>query len=100
VKLYVCWGTFQTPRPGGHPCANAHTALRKVGWDPQVIRTYGWAALPAFMNPTRRPVKELTGQNWVPVLVTDDGEVVRDSKRIVQWARDNPATASDATSPT
>ena len=21
MKLYVCWGTFQTPRPGGHPCA-------------------------------------------------------------------------------
>jgi hypothetical protein len=31
----------------------------------------------------------------VPVLVTDDGEVVKDSKNIVQWAADNPATAGD-----
>jgi hypothetical protein len=100
VKLYVCWGTFQTPRPNGHPCANAHEALREAGWEPEVIRTYGWAALPDFMNPTRRPVKELTGQNWVPVLVTDEGEVVQESKRIVQWAKDNPADAADATSST
>jgi glutathione S-transferase len=36
-------------------------------------------------------VRELTGQNWVPVLVTDAGEVIRDSKAIVAWARANPA---------
>ena len=100
MKLYVCWGTFQTPRPDGHPCANAHTALKDAGWEPEVIRTYGWAVLPEFMNPGRRPVRELTGDDWVPVLVTDDGEVVRESKTIVQWANDNPATASDKTSST
>jgi hypothetical protein len=99
VKLYVCWGTFQTPRPGGHPCGNAHSALKEAGWDPEVIRTYGWAVLPGFMNPGRRPVRELTGEEWVPVLVTDEGEVIQDSKQIVQWAKDNPATASDKTSP-
>ena len=31
MKLYVCWGTFQTPRPGGHPCPNAHEALTDAG---------------------------------------------------------------------
>ena len=31
MKLFVCWGTFQTPRPGGHPCHNAHAALRMAG---------------------------------------------------------------------
>ncbi|MEA2330957.1 MAG: hypothetical protein QOH58_1095, partial [Thermoleophilaceae bacterium] len=34
MELYVCWGTFQTPRPGGHPCGNAHAALKEAGWDP------------------------------------------------------------------
>lgn len=100
MKLYVCWGTFPSPRPGGHPCGNAYRALRDAGWDPEVIRTYGWAVLPDVMNPGRRPVKELTGQSWVPVLVTDDDEVIQDSKRIVQWAGENPATPSDRTSPT
>jgi len=43
MKLYVCWGTFQTPRPGGHPCGNAHKALVAAGHDPEVVRTYGFA---------------------------------------------------------
>jgi hypothetical protein len=44
VKLYVCWGTFPTPRPGGHPCANAYHALKDAGHDPEVIRSYGLRA--------------------------------------------------------
>ena len=32
MKLYVCYGTFNTPRPGGHPCANAYHALTDAGW--------------------------------------------------------------------
>jgi hypothetical protein len=95
VRLYVCWGTFRSPRPGGHPCRNAHEALREAGWDPEVKRVYGLGMLPSFMNPTRGVIRDLTGNDWVPVLVTDDGEVVQDSKRIAQWAKDNPATASD-----
>jgi hypothetical protein len=49
--------------------------------------------LPDFLNQTRgrKEVKELTGQMWVPCLVTDDGEVVQDSKKIVEWANDHPA---------
>jgi glutathione S-transferase len=93
VKLYVCWGTFKTPRPGGHPCANAHRALREAGWEPEVKKVYGYGLLPDFMNPTRAEVRQLTGQKWVPVLVTDDGETIVDSKRIVEWARAHPANA-------
>ena len=48
------------------------------------------------LNPTRKPVRDLTGQNWVPVLVTDEDEVVQGSGKIVEWAEANPATASDA----
>jgi hypothetical protein len=95
MKLYVCWGTFQTPRPGGHPCHNAYVVLRDAGWDPEVQRVYGWGLLGDALNPTRREVRELTGQNSVPLLVTDDGEKIQDSKRIVEWARANPAAAAD-----
>jgi hypothetical protein len=98
LKLYVCWGTFTTtPRPGGHPCGNAYKALREAGWEPEVIRSYGLGMLPDFMNQTtgRKEVRELTGQPMVPVLVTDDGEVVQESKRIIRWAEDNPASGAD-----
>ena len=99
MKLYVCYGTFTTtPRPGGHPCGNAYRALREAGHDPEVIRSYGLAVLPDVFNSTRgrREVKELTGKNTVPVLVTDGGEVVSDSKRIVEWAKSHPAAGAAA----
>ena len=37
-----------------------------------------------------------TRQNWVPVLVTDEDEVIEGSQKIVDWAKANPKTASDA----
>jgi hypothetical protein len=97
MKLYVCWGTFRhAPRPGGHPCGNAYHALRDAGWDPEVERTYGWGVLGSALNPTRKPVRDLTGQVWVPVLVTEEDEVIQGSDKIVAWATANPRAASDA----
>jgi hypothetical protein len=95
MKLYVCWGTFWTPRPGGHPCRNAHEALTKAGWDPELEKVYGLGLLGDSLNPSRAKIRRLTGQNWVPVLETDDGEVISGSDRIIRWARDNPASGAD-----
>ncbi len=97
MKLFVCWGTFRSaPRPGGHPCGKAYEALREAGHDPEVVKSYGLGILPEALNRTegRREAKRLTGSNTVPVLVTDDGEVVSDSKNIVAWAREHPAGAA------
>lgn len=92
MKLYICWGTFSTPRPGGHPCASAYNAVREAGYDPEVIKSYGLGPLPEFFNRTtgRQDVKRLTGKFTVPVLITDDGEVIQESEAIVAWARANP----------
>ena len=101
MKLYVCWGTFTTtPRPGGHPCGNAYVALREAGHDPEVVKSYGLGILPDTpFNQTagRKEAKKLTGSSMVPVLVTDDGEVVQDSHKIIDWAKKNPAGAPAAT---
>jgi hypothetical protein len=95
MKLYVCWGTFTTtPRPGGHPCGNAYKALREAGHDPEVIRSYGLTMLPDTpFNQTagRQRAKQLTGSSTVPVLELDDGTAIWDSKKIVAWAKANPA---------
>ena len=90
MKLYICWGTFPSPRPGGHPCRNAYQALQDAGHDPELVKSYGLGALPAVTS-GRNEVQRLTGQKWVPVLVLDDGEVIQDSKEIVAWAQENPA---------
>jgi len=91
MKLYVCWGTFA---PAHHECGGAHKALVDAGHDPEVIKVRGWGALPDALNGGRKPVMELTGQKWVPVLVTDEGEAVYPSEKIVEWAGAHPAGAA------
>jgi hypothetical protein len=101
MKLYICWGTFQTIRPGGHPCHNAYQALRMAGHDPEVVKVHGLGIGPRFMHLTtrgRKEVEELSGQRAVPVLITDQDEVISDSHRIIDWAEANPAHRSSATS--
>ena len=95
MKLYVCWTTIQTLRPPrGHPCHNAHKALRDAGHDPEVIKVRGLGVGPLkLMTDGRRQVQELTGSPAVPVLLTDDGEVINESQRIVEWAERHPATS-------
>ena len=94
MKLYICWNTMPTPRPGGHPCANAYKALTEAGYDPEVEKVKGLGVGPRWMHlmtDGRREVEELTGQRAVPVLVLDDGRVITDSKAIKEWAAANPA---------
>jgi len=103
MKLYICYGLFPSPRPGGHPCKNAAVAVREAGYDPEIVKSYGLGIFPAAMNMTkgRREIKKLTGNYWAPVLVTDDGTVVQGSHEIADWAREHPAGAgtSDAAAP-
>jgi hypothetical protein len=102
MKLYVCWGTFPIPwprrsgscRPAAHPCKKAFDALKAAGHSPHVVKTYGFARLPDVTR-GRKEVRRLTGESFVPVLVLDDGEVIKDSKSIMAWARDNPAGCAD-----
>ena len=94
MKLYICYGLFKSPRPGGHPCRNAHEALKAAGHDPQLVKSYGLGLLPDMpFNQTsgRKRAKELTGSSVVPVLELDDGTAIGGSDAIVRWARENPA---------
>lgn len=90
----MCWGLFRTPKPG-HPCRNAHEALIAAGHHPEVVRTYGWGVLPRWLNRSkgRREVRRHTGNDWVPVLVSDAGEVVQGSEEIARWAADHPVSS-------
>jgi hypothetical protein len=95
MKLYICWGTFQTPRPGGHPCGNAYNALKKAGYDPELQKVHGLGIGPSFLQHKtagRKEVEELTGSPTVPVLVTDSGEIIQDSAKIKAWAEAHPAS--------
>ncbi len=96
MKLYVCWYTGTTG--GQHPCGVAYHALVDAGYEPEVVKARGWRLLPNALNNSkeRLEVEKLTGKRTVPVLVTDSGEVVGDSKAIIAWAKAHPAQASAA----
>jgi hypothetical protein len=95
MKIYVCYGTWTAGKAvHAHPCGEAHEAVVAAGYTPEVVHSYGGGILPAAVNKLtkgRREVKQLTGNYWVPVLVTDDGSVVQGSAKIVDWARAHPA---------
>lgn len=73
----------------------AYLALKEAGYEPDVVRAYGFHFLPDVTN-ARREVRRLTGESYVPILVLDDGQVVADSSEIIAWAEANPADAAPA----
>lgn len=74
-----------------HPCGRAAKALDVAGhsYDTKVVG--GFKSLGFTRRGKRDKIRELTGQEDVPVLVADGGEVVTGSDAIVAWARANPA---------
>lgn len=96
MKLYVCWGTFQTFGPG-HACRNALDALEETGYTPTVVRSRGWGLLPPILNrsPGRRLARATTGRSWLPLLETDSGELIAGSSEITAWAKRHPRRAAD-----
>lgn len=92
VKLYVCWGTYREPFHQ-HPCRAAHRALLAAGHRPELVKVRGLGVGPRLFHRTtrgRREVEELSGQRVVPVLLTDQGQVLIESAAIVAWAAAHP----------
>lgn len=76
-----------------HACRTAHQALLAAGHRPEVIKVRGLGVGPKLLQwitDGRRKVEELSGQRVVPVLLTDDGEALVESKAIVDWAETHP----------
>lgn len=88
MKLFICWGTC--PVPGGHPCRMAYEALEQAGHAPQVIKAHGTRLVPDSV------AERLPDPTSVPILLTDDDEVVAESRKIVAWAKQHPAAPTNA----
>ncbi len=90
MKLYTC-GQTDHGAALGHPCGRAARALREAGHTVAIEVVEGYRLLPWTRRGKREAIRELTGQEDVPVLVADDGEVVSGTGTIVRWAKDHPA---------
>ena len=86
LLLYTCG---QRDRHGalGHPCGRAGAALTKAGYDFEIEVVDGYRLLPWTRKGKRAAVRELSGQENVPILVLDDGSVITGSGEIVRWAK-------------
>ncbi len=76
-----------------HPCGVAAQALDKAGYTYDVKTAGGFKNVPFSRRGKRKEIRELTGQEDVPVLLLDDGTTVTGSSTIVEWAAAHPAAS-------
>jgi len=74
-----------------HACGQAAKALDEAGHSYEIEVVGGFKHVPLSRRGKRERIRELTGQEDVPVLVTDSGTAVAGSNEIVEWARAHPA---------
>lgn len=74
-----------------HPCGVAAKALDEAGHGYEVKVVGGFKNVPFSRRGRRGEIRELTGQDDVPLLVLDDGSTVQGSGAIVAWAAAHPA---------
>jgi glutathione S-transferase len=88
VVLYTC--PARTRGAGAplikHPCGVVAQALHAAGHSYEVKVVGGFKNVPLSRRGKRKEIRELTGQEDVPVLVLDDGTTVNGSGAIVDWA--------------
>jgi hypothetical protein len=69
-----------------HPCGVAAKALDDAGHEYTVKVVGGFKNIPLSRRGRRGEIRELTGQEDVPVLVLDDGTPIAGAEAIVAWA--------------
>jgi hypothetical protein len=77
-----------------HPCGVAAKALDDAGHAYELEVVGGFKALGFTRRGRRGVIRELTGQEDVPVLVVDGQTVICGTKAIVEWARANAPVAA------
>jgi glutaredoxin 3 len=92
--LHVCH--IDRGGPKAHPCRKVHESLDELGYSYETNvfdknRPMGW-----FTKGKRPDLKEMTGQEKLPVLELDDGTMIPDSKKIIEWAKQNVPSAAPA----
>jgi predicted enzyme related to lactoylglutathione lyase len=97
LTLYVCH--IDDGGPKTHACRRAHEALRAAGHEYDRVIFDGGA--PSGQPGTvRRPkLREISGQEELPVLQLPGGRTIAGSSNIVDWARENRPDSAHAAAP-
>jgi hypothetical protein len=88
LTLFVCHIDDGGPPP--HACKRAQRALRAAGHDFEKVIAGRGIPFGLFTTGRRPGIKQLSGQEKLPVLRLPDGSTVNGSANIIAWARSNP----------
>jgi hypothetical protein len=91
LTLYVC--SHDDSWPPQHPCRLAQRALRDAGHDFEKVIYAKGKPFGLFTSGTRPELKEMSGQEKLPVLKLTDGSTVNGGSNIVAWAKANAPTS-------
>jgi glutathione S-transferase len=87
--LYVCHGDDGGPRM--HPCRRVQEALRAAGIEfEKVIAAHG-SPIPPLRKGSREELRGATGDNKLPALKLPDGTVLKHSREILAWVKQQPS---------
>lgn len=91
LTLYVC--SVDERGPSGHPCKRAQRTLREVGHEFDKVVFAKGRPFGLFTTGRRPELKEMSGQEKLPVLKLPDGSTVNGGAAIVDWAKANAPVA-------
>jgi glutathione S-transferase len=86
LVLYTCH--IDDGGPPVHPCRRSHEALREAGHEYRTEVADRNRPFGLFTKGRRPELKEMSGQEKLPVLQLPDGSVVNGSRDIIKWARE------------
>jgi hypothetical protein len=92
LTLYVC--NVDQRGPKQHPCRRANEALKAAGHDFEKVVYAKGRPFGLFTTGRRPELKEMSGQEKLPVLQLPDGKTVNGGANIVAWAQANAPAAS------
>ncbi len=95
LTLYVCH--VDERGPPQHACRRATKALRESGHSFEKVVFAKGIPFGLFTTGRRPELKQMSGQEKLPVLKLPDGSTVNGSKNIIAWVRDH--APADATPP-
>jgi glutathione S-transferase len=94
LTLLVCHIDDGGPPP--HACKRAQRALRAAGHDFDKVIAARGIPFGLFTSGRRPELKQLSGQEKLPVLQLADGSTINGSAKIIAWARSHAPAETGA----
>ncbi len=86
--LFVCHGDDGGPRV--HPCRRVQEAMRAKGIEYEKVVAARGNPIPFLRKGSREDLRAATGDDKLPALRLADGTVIRPSKAILAWIKQQP----------